>query len=181
MPNGSNPTTDSSPELSSVEKAKLASNYLRGGIAEELANAEDSFTKETSLVLKHHGMYQQDDRDLRGARGPNGEKLDRVYSLMVRTKIPGGRAVGKYAVYLGGRLLGDRLGFLYADRVPLEEVVPLLARLFMYFKHEHRSGETFGDFCHRKGAEELSPWGEHCRCGGDQDLPRTGGESAKVA
>jgi sulfite reductase (ferredoxin) len=77
--------------LSAVEKAKLASNYLRGAVAEELANSEDHFTKEASLVLKHHGMYQQDDRDLRGSRGPDGQKLGRIYSLMVRTKIPAGR------------------------------------------------------------------------------------------
>ena len=75
---------------SAVETAKLASNYLRGAVAEELANSEDHFAKEASLVLKHHGMYQQDDRDLRGTRGPDGEKLGKAYSLMVRTKIPAG-------------------------------------------------------------------------------------------
>src|SRR3990167_2719459 len=91
MPNGPHPTTIDSAELTAVEKAKLASNYLRSGIADELANEEDSFTKETSLVLKHHGMYQQDDRDLRGVRGPDGKKSDKVYSIMVRTKIPGGK------------------------------------------------------------------------------------------
>ena len=77
--------------VSAVDRAKLASHYLRGSVAEELANESDHFTKETSLLLKHHGMYQQDDRDLRGARGPNGQKLGKVYSLMVRTKIPAGR------------------------------------------------------------------------------------------
>ncbi len=76
--------------LSAVEKAKRSSNYLRGTVAEELSNAEDHFSKEASLVLKHHGMYQQDDRDLRGARGPDGQKLGKAYSLMVRTKIPAG-------------------------------------------------------------------------------------------
>lgn len=79
-------------ELSAVEKAKLGSRYLRGAVAEELTNTEDHFSKGTSLVLKHHGMYQQDDRDLRGTRGPDGQKLGKVFSLMVRTKIPAGRA-----------------------------------------------------------------------------------------
>jgi len=73
-----------------VEQAKLASNYLRGNLAEELANADDQFSKDASLILKHHGMYQQDDRDLRGMRGPDGKKLGKVYSLMVRTKVPAG-------------------------------------------------------------------------------------------
>lgn len=77
--------------LSSVEKIKLASNYLRGTIAEELANGQDTFADETSQLLKHHGMYQQDDRDRRNARGPDGQKLGKAYSLMVRAKIPGGK------------------------------------------------------------------------------------------
>jgi sulfite reductase (ferredoxin) len=77
-------------ELSVVEKAKLASNYLRGDVADELANSEDHFAKDASLVLKHHGMYQQVDRDRRGARGPDGQKLGKAYSLMVRTKITAG-------------------------------------------------------------------------------------------
>lgn len=54
--------------LSSVEKLKLASNYLRGTIAEELANEQDKFKDETSQLLKFHGMYQQDDRDRRMPR-----------------------------------------------------------------------------------------------------------------
>lgn len=78
-------------KLSSAEKLKMASNYLRGTIAEELANAKDTFEDETSQLLKFHGMYQQDDRDRRNARGPDGQKLGKAYSLMVRAKIPGGK------------------------------------------------------------------------------------------
>lgn len=76
---------------SSVEKIKLASNYLRGTIAEELANDKDTFADDTTQLLKHHGMYQQDDRDRRNARGSGGQKLGKAYSLMVRAKIPGGK------------------------------------------------------------------------------------------
>lgn len=83
--------TNEADKRSAVEKAKQASNYLRGGIVQELVDETDSFTKVTSLLLKHHGMYQQDDRDLRGTRAPAGTKVSRAYSLMVRTKIPGGR------------------------------------------------------------------------------------------
>lgn len=76
---------------SAVEQLKAASNYLRGEIAQELANGQDAFTENTVQLLKHHGMYQQDDRDLRNAKGPDGQKLGKAYSLMVRVKIPGGR------------------------------------------------------------------------------------------
>ncbi len=76
---------------SSTEVIKSSSNYLRGNIVAELANQLDAFEEETVQLLKHHGMYQQDDRDLRGAKDAQGKKLGKVYSLMVRVKIPGGR------------------------------------------------------------------------------------------
>jgi len=71
-----------------------------------------------------------------------------------------GKTAGKYTVFVGGRLLGDRLNFLYKDLVPAEEVVSTLVPLFVYFKHERADGETFGDFCHRKGADDLRGWAE---------------------
>jgi sulfite reductase (ferredoxin) len=69
-----------------------------------------------------------------------------------------GKAQGKYTVFLGGRLLGDRLNFIYKDMVPAEEVVATLIPPLTYFKHARQSGETFGDFCMRKGVEDLLRW-----------------------
>jgi len=69
-----------------------------------------------------------------------------------------GKTAGKYTVFVGGRLLGDRLNFIYKDLVPEEEVVSTLRPLFIYFKQSRHPGETFGDFCHRKGAENLLAW-----------------------
>ncbi len=66
-----------------AEQAKLDANYLRGTLAEELENAEPLFSKPSVGVLKFHGIYQQDDRDLRKA----GQK---TFSLMLRVGIPGG-------------------------------------------------------------------------------------------
>ncbi len=66
-----------------------------------------------------------------------------------------GKARGKYTVFVGGRLLGDRLGFVFKDLVPEEEVTATLQPLFVYFKEARQPGETFGDFCHRKGLEDL--------------------------
>jgi sulfite reductase (ferredoxin) len=71
-----------------------------------------------------------------------------------------GKTAGKYTVFLGGRLLGDRLNTLYKDLVPGEEIVSTLAPLFMYFKIARREGETFGDFCNRKGMADLQNWAE---------------------
>lgn len=78
-------------EPSGVEKIKAASDYLRGTIAAELASPADAFEEDTVQLLKHHGMYQQDDRDQRGAKDAQGKKLGKAYSLMVRVKVPGGR------------------------------------------------------------------------------------------
>ncbi len=68
---------------SAAEQAKINANYLRGSISEELANSETLFSKGAIGVLKFHGIYQQDDRDLRKL----GEKQ---YSAMVRVGVPGG-------------------------------------------------------------------------------------------
>jgi sulfite reductase (ferredoxin) len=71
-----------------------------------------------------------------------------------------GKARGKYTVFLGGRLLGDRLNFVFKDMVPEEEVAATLAPVFVYFKQAREPGETLGDFCLRKGAEDLAAWAE---------------------
>lgn len=71
-----------------------------------------------------------------------------------------GKAAGKYTIFAGGRLLGDRLNFNYKDMVPAEEVVATIVPLLAYFKQERQDGETLGDFCHRKGQEDLAAWAE---------------------
>jgi sulfite reductase (ferredoxin) len=71
-----------------------------------------------------------------------------------------GRTRGKYTIYLGGRLLGDRLNFLYKDMIPEEDVAATLAPVFAFFKHARQPGETLGDFCLRQGAETIASWAE---------------------
>ena len=71
-----------------------------------------------------------------------------------------GKARDRYTLFLGGRLLGDRLNFIYKDLVPTEDVARELAPVFAYFKQEREDGETFGDFCHRKGKDDLLAWSE---------------------
>jgi sulfite reductase (ferredoxin) len=71
-----------------------------------------------------------------------------------------GKTLGKYTVLIGGRLLGDRLNTVYKDLVPEAEVASTLVPLLVYFKQSRQSGETFGDFCHRKGVADLSAWAE---------------------
>jgi sulfite reductase (ferredoxin) len=66
-----------------------------------------------------------------------------------------GKAVGRYTLFLGGRLVGDRLNFIYKDLVPASEIVATLVPLFVYFRQDRLADESFGDFCHRKGKEDL--------------------------
>jgi sulfite reductase (ferredoxin) len=66
-----------------------------------------------------------------------------------------GKAVGKYTVYLGGQLLGKRLGVIYKDLVPLEEITSTLLPVFTQFKNDRMTGEAFGDYCARIGVENL--------------------------
>ena len=86
------PTNEKTPgvekKLSKVEHLKIASNHLRGPIDTELHNSADHFTDDGYQMLKFHGIYQQDDRDLRKSRKAQGLGPD--YSFMIRVAIPGG-------------------------------------------------------------------------------------------
>ena len=77
-------------KLSPVEIFKQESQLLRGEIPEELVDENDFFGKGSIQLLKHHGTYQQDDRDARTLARKEGKK-GKAYSFMVRTRIPGGR------------------------------------------------------------------------------------------
>mgnify|MGYP002622870591 CR=1 FL=1 len=66
-----------------------------------------------------------------------------------------GKARNKYTVYLGGSPLGQRLGFIYKDMVPQDDIAPLLSPLLGAFKSQRSNGESFGDFCTRIGKEGL--------------------------
>ncbi|MEM8735855.1 MAG: NADPH-dependent assimilatory sulfite reductase hemoprotein subunit, partial [Planctomycetota bacterium] len=69
-----------------------------------------------------------------------------------------GKTKGKYTVFLGGQLLGKRLGSIYRDLVPFEDIADTLTPLFVAFKQHRFDGETFGDFCSRSGNEQLESW-----------------------
>ena len=75
--------------LSAVEHIKLKSHGLRGTLKESLQDAITGAVREDDHALvKFHGMYEQDNRDLREERAE--KKLDKLYSFMVRMRIPGG-------------------------------------------------------------------------------------------
>jgi sulfite reductase (ferredoxin) len=64
-----------------------------------------------------------------------------------------GRTAGKYTIFLGGRLLGDRLNEHYKDVVPFEDLCREITAVLACYKAERNAGETLGDFCHRTGMD----------------------------
>ena len=74
---------------SPVEVAKDNSDHLRGTISAGLADDATAGLRESDThLLKFHGIYQQDDRDIRAAR--DRRKLEPDHSFMIRLRVPGG-------------------------------------------------------------------------------------------
>ncbi len=71
-----------------------------------------------------------------------------------------GRTAGKYTIFLGGRLLGDRLNTQYKDVVPFEDLPREITAVLACYKAERHEGETLGDFCHRKGNDAIRTWAD---------------------
>ena len=78
-------------KLDALEYLKDESNYLRGTIEQGLADPlTGAISDDDTKLLKFHGSYQQDDRDLRDER--RKQKLEPAYSFMIRVRLPGGTA-----------------------------------------------------------------------------------------
>jgi len=76
-------------KLSADERLKAGSNHLRGTIAQSLAESITGAVSETDAkLMKFHGIYQQDDRDLREER--RHQKLEPAYQFMIRVRLAGG-------------------------------------------------------------------------------------------
>lgn len=75
--------------LSDFERIKDASRQLRGTIAEGLRDpVTNAISDDDNKLLKFHGSYQQDDRDLREER--RRQKLEPAYAFMLRARLPSG-------------------------------------------------------------------------------------------
>ena len=77
-------------EPTKVEIAKQKGDLLRGTIDETLRDdTKECFGEDDLQLLKFHGSYQQDDRDLRKQRRAEG--LGKAYSYMLRICLPAGQ------------------------------------------------------------------------------------------
>ncbi|MDF4198933.1 assimilatory sulfite reductase (NADPH) hemoprotein subunit [Bacillus subtilis] len=78
---------DGSP--SDVERIKKESDYLRGTLKEVMLDRISAgIPDDDNRLMKHHGSYLQDDRDLRNER--QKQKLEPAYQFMLRVRMPGG-------------------------------------------------------------------------------------------
>lgn len=76
-------------KLTKEEKIKEKSNFLRGTISKDLENQiTGGFNGDNYSLIRFHGMYQQDNRDIRMERFE--QKLEPKYSMMLRCRLPGG-------------------------------------------------------------------------------------------
>ncbi len=75
--------------LTDAERMKKESNYLRGTITKDLNDGlTGGFNGDNILLIRFHGMYQQDNRDIRAKRME--QKLEPMYAMMLRCRLPGG-------------------------------------------------------------------------------------------
>jgi len=82
-------SADATQKLAKNEYLKEGSNNLRGSLMEELADCSTGgITDDSAQLTKFHGMYVQDDRDVRGER--RKKMLEKAYSFMLRVRLPGG-------------------------------------------------------------------------------------------
>lgn len=76
--------------MNSVEQIKINSRNLRGTLIDSLTdNITGALKDDDQIVIKYHGVYQQDDRDRREERAE--KKLEKLYSFMLRLRIAGGK------------------------------------------------------------------------------------------
>ena len=75
--------------LSDNERLKRESNFLRGTIEQDLQDPlTGGFNGDNFQLIRFHGMYQQDDRDIRPER--TAQKLEPLHNVMLRARLPGG-------------------------------------------------------------------------------------------
>lgn len=75
-------------KLADAERLKKESNFLRGTITDDLTDGlTGGFRGDNFLLIRFHGMYQQDDRDIRASRAE--QKLEPRHAMMLRCRLPG--------------------------------------------------------------------------------------------
>jgi sulfite reductase (ferredoxin) len=138
-------------ELSLVQKLSMACPAIPtcGLAISESERALPGLIDQLEIELQRLGL-ERESLTVRMTGCPNG--CARPYQSDIGIV---GRSGNKYTLYVGGRLLGDRLNFLLCDLVPREQIVPLLVPLLEAYRQQRHPGEGFGDWCSRVGRDSL--------------------------
>jgi sulfite reductase (ferredoxin) len=138
-------------QLSHVQRYSLACPAVPtcGLAISEAERALPAIVDELEAVLREMGL-ERETMSVRMTGCPNG--CVRPYQSDVGIV---GRSGDKFMLFVGGHVHGHRLNFELRDLVPRSRIVATLRPLLAHFKAERTPGETFGDFCHRLGAERL--------------------------
>ena len=85
--------------LAANEGMKITSRHLRGNISADLADTSTgNISEESNQLSKFHGLYMQDDRDLRNPLKKEGK--EKAFAFMLRVRLPGGKATAKQWIVL---------------------------------------------------------------------------------
>ena len=99
MSTDSDISTPAAPKLAVNEVMKINYRHLRGAIASDLADASTgNISEESNQLSKFHGLYMQDDRDIRNILKKEGK--EKAFAFMLRVRLPGGRATAKQWIVL---------------------------------------------------------------------------------
>ena len=99
MSTDSDTSTPASPKLAVNEVMKINSRHLRGNIASDLADTSTgNISEESNQLSKFHGLYMQDDRDIRNILKKEGK--EKAFAFMLRVRLPGGRATAQQWIVL---------------------------------------------------------------------------------
>jgi sulfite reductase (ferredoxin) len=136
-------------QVSSVRRYSMSCPAIPtcGLAISEAERALPSILDELESLLKDLGL-ERETLGVRMTGCPNG--CVRPYQSDIGIV---GRSGDKYVVYVGGRIEGDRMNFQLKDLVPRGEIIATLEPLLRHYKEERRQNESFGDYCHRLGAD----------------------------
>ena len=115
----------------------------------EAERVRGDMVRQIETALREHGL-EQERISLRITGCPNG--CVRTYTGDIGVV---GRVPGSYALYVGGDFEGTRLSFKLHERVAEAGIADALRPLFRAFAEGRAPSEGFGDFCHRRGREDL--------------------------
>ena len=84
-----------------------------------------------------------------------------------------GSAPGKYQIWLGGTPNQTQLAEPYEQKMPVEELETFFEPIFVFFRNNRRSKESFGSFCNRVGFSAIRNFAANYTIGSYMDTDTT--------